>query len=201
AAGLLSLAGTFCYSEVAALMPEAGGDYVYLRRAYGRIAGFLFGWIAFAVFRTGSQAPLGRRLAVFMNVALGGALENWHIGGEIAGLPLHVGGLTVATLGTIWTVTLINCATVSAGGRTALVVTIAKIALVLAVGIGAFVFAPGEIRDPQRNLPRAFVGGTLLVALLYLFVNAAYYYVLSPLEIASIPATSSVATEVLKRFL
>jgi basic amino acid/polyamine antiporter, APA family len=36
AAGLLSLAGTFCYSEVAALMPEAGGDYVYLRRASGR---------------------------------------------------------------------------------------------------------------------------------------------------------------------
>ena len=139
----------------------------------------------------------------------------------------------------------------SAGGRTALVVTIAKIALVLAVGIGAFLFAPGdwshlgqsglagkcegvaasarggvagfgaamlgalwaydgwnnvaplagEIRDPQRNLPRAFVGGTLLVALLYLFVNASYYYVLSPLEIASVPATSSVATEVLKRFL
>src|ERR1700678_1970669 len=94
AAGLLSLAGTFCYSEVAALMPEAGGDYVYLRRAYGRIVGFLFGWMAFAVFRTGAQAALAVGLAVFMNVALGGALENWHFGGEIAGLPLRVGGLT-----------------------------------------------------------------------------------------------------------
>jgi APA family basic amino acid/polyamine antiporter len=251
AAGLLSLAGTFCYSEIAALMPEAGGDYIYLRRAYGRIVGFLFGWMAFAVFRTGAQAALAVGLAQFMNVALGGALENWHIHGEFGGVPLGVGGLEVATLGTLWTVTLINCATVSAGGRTALVVTIAKIALVLAVGIGAFLFAPGdwshlgqsgiagkcegvaasarggvagfgaamlgalwaydgwnnvaplagEIRDPQRNLPRAFVGGTLLVALLYLFVNASYYYVLSPLEIASVSATSSVATEVLKRFL
>src|SRR6202790_4788365 len=43
AAGLLSLAGTFSYSEIAAMMPEAGGDYVYLRRAYGRPGGFFFG--------------------------------------------------------------------------------------------------------------------------------------------------------------
>jgi len=59
----------------------------------------------------------------------------------------------------------------------------------------------GEIRDPQRNLPRAFIGGMLVVGVLYLFVNTAYYYTLSPLQIASIPADSSVATEVLKRFL
>jgi APA family basic amino acid/polyamine antiporter len=59
----------------------------------------------------------------------------------------------------------------------------------------------GEIRDPQKNLPRAFIGGTLLVGAIYLFVNAAYYFTLTPLEIASIPAGSSVATEVLKRFL
>ena len=44
AAGLLSLAGTFSYSEIAAMMPEAGGDYIYLRRAYGRLVGFLYGW-------------------------------------------------------------------------------------------------------------------------------------------------------------
>ena len=251
AAGLLSLAGTFSYSEIAAMMPEAGGDYVYLRRAYGRLVGFLFGWMAFAIFRTGAQAALAVGLAIFMNVALGGALESRHVGGGLAGIELPVSGLTVVALATIWTVTLINCASVAAGGRTALVVTIAKVALVLAVGVGAFLFAAGdwahldgsglagtcegvaasarggvagfgaamlgalwaydgwnnvaplagEIRDPQRNLPRAFVGGTLVVAALYLFVNTAYYYTLAPLEIASIPASSSVATEVLKRFL
>jgi APA family basic amino acid/polyamine antiporter len=250
AAGLLSLAGTFCYSEIGALMPEAGGDYVYLRRAYGRIVGFLFGWMAFAVFRTGAQAALAVGLAIFMNVALGGALDSWRLETHVAGLH-QVSGLTLVALATIWTVTLINCATVAAGGRTALVVTIAKVALVLAVGIGAFLFAPGdwshldgsglagtctdvaasarggvagfgaamlgalwaydgwnnvaplagEIRDPQRNLPRAFVGGTLAVAVLYLFVNLAYYYALTPVEIASISPGSSVATEVLKRFL
>jgi len=59
----------------------------------------------------------------------------------------------------------------------------------------------GEIRNPQRNLPRAFVGGMLVVASLYLFVNLGYFYAMSPLEIASVPTSSSVATEVLKRFL
>jgi APA family basic amino acid/polyamine antiporter len=250
-AGLLSLAGTFCYSEVAALMPEAGGEYVYLRRAYGRVVGFLFGWMAFSVFRTGAQAALAVGLAIFMNVALGGALESWRLEDHFTRWHLAVSGLTLVALCAIWAVTLINCATVVAGGRTALAVTIAKVALVMAVGIGAFGFAPGdwahfgasglagrcegvaasarggiagfgaamlgalwaydgwnnvaplagEIRDPQRNLPRAFVGGTLVVAVLYLFVNAGYYYALAPLEIASIPTGSSVATEVLKRFL
>jgi basic amino acid/polyamine antiporter, APA family len=249
AAGLLSLAGTFSYAEIAAMMPEAGGDYVYLRRAYGRLVGFLYGWMAFTVARAGSQAALAVGLAIFMNVALGGALERWHV--DVGVLGLHFSGLTLVALAAIWIVALINCASVSAGGQMALVLTLAKVGLVLCVGIAAFVFAAGdwghfsqsgvggtcenvagsarggiagfgaamlgalwaydgwqnvaplagEIKDPQRNLPRAFVGGTLVVAALYLFVNAAYFYALTPVEIASVPASSSVATEVLKQFL
>jgi basic amino acid/polyamine antiporter, APA family len=251
AAGLLSLAGTFSYSEIAAMMPEAGGDYVYLRRAYGRLVGFLYGWMAFTVARAGSQAALAVGLAIFMNVASGGALDHWHLEAGSLGGHASLSGLTLVALASIGTVALINCASVAAGGRMALWLTIAKVALVLGVGIGAFVFAAGdwthltesglagtcegvassarggiagfgaamlgalwaydgwqnvaplagEIRDPQRNLPRAFVGGTLVVAALYLFVNAGYYFALTPLQIASVPASSSVATEVLKRFL
>src|SRR5277367_2122695 len=107
AAGLLSLAGTFSYSEIAAMMPEAGGDYVYLRRAYGRLVGFLFGWMAFAIFRTGSQAALAVGLAIFMNVALGGALEGWHADLHLLGLHATLGGTTLVAVATIWTVTLI----------------------------------------------------------------------------------------------
>jgi APA family basic amino acid/polyamine antiporter len=251
AAGLLSLAGTFAYSEIGAMMPEAGGDYVYLRRAYGRLVGFLYGWMAFTVARAGSQAALAVGLAIFMNVALGGVLDRWHGGAILFGLHLSVSGLTLVALATIWLVALINCASVSVGGRMALLLTIAKVGLLLCVGIGAFVFAPGdwshlsgsglagtcegvadsarggiagfgaamlgalwaydgwqnvaplagEVRNPQRNLPRAFVGGTLVVAALYLLVNLAYFYALTPLQIASVPTSSSVATEVLKRFL
>jgi APA family basic amino acid/polyamine antiporter len=249
AAGLLSLAGTFAYSEIAAMMPEAGGDYVYLRRAYGRLVGFLYGWMAFTIARAGSQAALAVGLAIFMNVSLRGALEHWHVDPGLPGV--HLSGLTLVALAAIWIVALINCASVTAGGRMALVLTLAKVGLVLCVGIGAFAFAAGdwghlsgsglagtcegvaesarggvagfgaamlgalwaydgwqnvaplagEVRDPQRNLPRAFVGGTLAVTGLYLFVNAAYFYALTPVEIASVPVGSSVATEVLRRFL
>jgi APA family basic amino acid/polyamine antiporter len=251
AAGLLSLAGTFSYSEIAAMMPEAGGDYVYLRRAYGRLMGFLYGWMVFAVARAGSQAALAVGLAIFMNVALGGVLDHWHMEGSMAGLSLRIGGLTGVALLAIWVVALINCASVATGGRTAVFVTLAKVILVFGVGLAAFLFAPGawshfagsglqgtcegvsasargglagfgaamlgalwaydgwnnvaplagEIQNPQRNLPRAFVGGMLTVGALYLFVNVAYYYALTPLEIAGVPLASSVATEVLKRFL
>jgi APA family basic amino acid/polyamine antiporter len=251
AAGLLALAGSFSYSEIAAMMPEAGGDYVYLRRAYGRLVGFLYGWMTFAVAKAGSQAALAVGLAIFMNVALGGKLQHWQLAASPLGVHLSISGLTLVALATIWTVALINCASVKSGGLTALSLTIAKLALILSVAIGAFIFAPGdwshlagnglagacegvsagarggyagfgaamlgalwaydgwsnvaplsgEIRNPQRNLPRAFVGGMLVVASLYLFVNLAYFYALSPLEIASVPSSSSVATEVLQRFL
>src|SRR5580692_6883326 len=134
-AGLLSLAGTFAYSEIAAMMPEAGGDYVYLRRAYGRLVGFMYGWVAFAVARAGSQAALAVGLAIFMNVALGGALERLHVGAVF--FSGHLSGLTLVALASIWAVALINCASVASGGRMALLLTIAKVGLVLSVGIGA----------------------------------------------------------------
>src|ERR1700679_1730088 len=156
AAGLLSLAGTFCYSAVAALLPEAGGDYVYLRRAYGRLVGYLFGWMAFAVFRTGSQAALAVGLAIFMNVALGGVLERWHTDLQFLGLHASLGGTTLVAVATIWVVTAINCASVSTGGRTALVVTIAKVFLVIGVGVGGFLLAPGAL----SHFSESGLGGT-----------------------------------------
>jgi APA family basic amino acid/polyamine antiporter len=246
AAGLLSLAGTFAYSEIAAMMPEAGGDYVYLKRAYGRLVGFLYGWVAFTMARAGAQAALAVGLAIFMNVALHGSLDRWYPAGAGA-----VGGLSLVAIAAIWAVALINCASVAAGGRMALLLTVVKVALALGVGIGAFGFAAGnwshfaqlglggscegvaqsarggvagfgaamlgalwaydgwanvaplagEVKDPQRNLPRAFVGATLVVASLYLFVNAGYFYALTPTQVASVGTNSSVATDVLKRFL
>ncbi len=58
----------------------------------------------------------------------------------------------------------------------------------------------GEVRDPSRNIPRALIGGVLGIMLLYVFVNAAYFYVLSPEAVASVPASSSVAREAAIRF-
>jgi basic amino acid/polyamine antiporter, APA family len=57
----------------------------------------------------------------------------------------------------------------------------------------------GEVRDPQRNIPRAFVLSLVTVGALYLFANASYFYALAPAEVASVPLSSSVATEMLTR--
>ncbi len=246
AAGFLTLAGSFSYAEVAAMIPEAGGDYVFLRRAYGRIVGFLYGWTCFTVIRAGSQAALAVGFAIFLNVALGGGLERdlVHAGA------LHVDGLTVVALASIWSVALFNTRSVASGGQAALVLTVLKVLLLAGIALGAFALAhgnfghvaevahggrcegvadsarggiagigaamlgalwaydgwsnvtplAGEIKDPARNLPRAFFGGMLLVGALYVIVNLSYFYVLTPTEIADVSTTSSVATEVMRRF-
>ena len=249
AAGLLSLAGAFCYAELGAMLPSAGGDFVFLRRAYGRLTSFLYGWTVFAIMKTGSQAALSVGFAIFMNVALGGALDATlfvlPLGGGIA-----VSGLTTVALTALWTVTVFNTLSVSATGNAATVLTALKVVMVLAVGLGAFLFGPGdaghftmsalggtcdgvsdsargglagfgaamlgalwaydgwnnvpplcgEVKDPQRNLPRMFIWGTLLVIALYLLINFAYFWVLTPAQVASVSPTSSVAATAMATF-
>jgi len=251
AAGLLALAGTFCYAEVAALLPEAGGEYVFLRRAYGRFAGFLCGWGSATIIKPAAQAALAVGFAIFANVALGGGLERDLAATTLFGAQLHLDGLTVVALAALWAVAAINCRSVATGGNTALALTLLKVLLLALVAGGAFLLArgsfahlaladaggrcegvaasarggmagfgaamlgalwaydgwnnvtplAGEIKDPARNLPRAFTGGLLVVGALYLAVNLSFFYVLTPTEIASVPASSSVATVVAERFL
>jgi APA family basic amino acid/polyamine antiporter len=62
-------------------------------------------------------------------------------------------------------------------------------------------FVAGEVKNPQRNIPLALVGGMIMVGALYVFVNATYFYVLTPTEVAGVPAASSVAAVVASRFL
>src|SRR6476620_2014152 len=82
-AGLLSLAGALSYAELAAMMPKAGGEYVFMREAYGRPWGFLFGWMSFFIGKAGSQAALGVQFALFLNIMLGEALA-----GDFFSIPL-----------------------------------------------------------------------------------------------------------------
>src|SRR5687768_2004781 len=251
-AGLLSLAGALTYAELAAMMPKAGGEYVFIREAYGRPWAFLFGWMSFFIGKAGSQAALGVQFALFLNIMIGGRLSGDYFSTTIAGNPIPFGGLQLVALLSILIVTLINCAAVRLSGIVAAVLSGVKVGLVLLVGIGAFLLArgadwshltmynsggacegvsdavrfgfgglmaamlgalwaydgwnnvtlvAGEVQNPQRNLPRALIGGTLLIMGLYLFVNLAYFYALSPTEIANVSKASSVATEVARTFL
>src|SRR6187399_933380 len=67
-AGLLTIAGALCSAEVAAMMPRAGGQYVFLREAYGPAVGFLFGWSTFLVVQTGTIAAVAVAFAMFLAV-------------------------------------------------------------------------------------------------------------------------------------
>ncbi len=251
AAGLLSLAGALGYAELAAMMPQAGGEYVFLKRAYGRIVSFLYGWTQLLIAKTGSQASIAMAFAIFLNDLSGGGMPTELLTVRLAGYDLVLSSLQTTALGAILCVTLVNCAAVAVSGGIATVLTGVKIALVLGIGTGAFLFAAGdwhhlgtanvggacegvsgatqlgwsgfgaamigalwaydgwnnltlvagEVKDPERNIPRALVGGTMAIVLLYVFVNLAYFYVLDATTIASVSPASSVARETASRFL
>jgi APA family basic amino acid/polyamine antiporter len=251
AAGLLALAGALTYAELSAMNPRAGGDYVFIRDAFGRRWGFLFGWTQVSIARTASQAAIAVGFAIFLNILLGGALDGAFFTLNLFGHPVPFGALQLVALGAIAATTAINCGAVALSGVVASSFTVVKIGVVAIVGIGALVFADGnwahvlmandggacegvspgargglagfgaamlgalwaydgwnnvaplaaEVRNPQRNMPRAFILGTVIVGALYVFANLTYYYVLTPTEIAGVSASSSVATEVASRFL
>src|SRR5258708_3736624 len=249
--GLLSLAGALTYAELAVLMPHAGGEYVFIREAYGRLWGFLYGWTRFFVASTGGLAGLAAGFAIFLNIASRGTLQSHGLAFSLAGRGISIGGVPLVASGAIVLVTLVNCAAVAVGGRIASVLATLKVSLVLGVGVGAFLLADGnwsnyalsaiggscdgvpaaarggiagfgaamlgamwaynrwnevtyvagEVKDPQRNLPLAIIGGIGIIATLYMFANVAYFYVLEPAAVAGVPASSAVATEVVARFL
>jgi APA family basic amino acid/polyamine antiporter len=250
-AGLLSLAGALTYAELAAMMPRAGGEYVFIRQAYGRLPGFLYGWTRFFVASGGGIAGLAAGFAIFINILAGGALGDRTFVPFGTSLAVSVSGLQAVAIGAIALVTLVNCTTVAVSGRIALGMTIFKIILVLGIGLVAMLLADGswthfalaggggtcedvaaaarggaagfgaamlgalwayngwnevtyvaeEVKDPQKNLPLALIGGIGVIAALYILVNATYYYVLTPVEVASVPLSSAVATEVVARAL
>lgn len=133
AAGVMSLTGALTYAELAAMLPRAGGEYVFVRAAYGPLFGFLFGWTRFFVASTGGFAGLAVGFAIFLNVASGGALA-----------AAHPAALSAIAAAAIAVVTLVNCAAVSVGGRIASTMAILKVVLVLGVGVGAFLLADGD---------------------------------------------------------
>src|SRR5215212_6269449 len=85
AAGILSLAGALTYAELSAMKPQAGGEYVFLRDAYGRVWSFLYGWMLIFVGKTGAQASVAVAFAIFLNDLLGGTLKQTLLKTEIFG--------------------------------------------------------------------------------------------------------------------
>ncbi len=287
AAGILSLAGALTYAELSAMKPHAGGEYIFLRDAYGRVWSFLYGWMQMFIAKTGSQAAVAVAFAIFLNDLVGQKLAQTFFRINVLTQPFEINTIKIPVLAgdekmpeffaellsrtafsyeltslqivavmMIVIITTINCAAVSIGGQIATFFTVIKIALVLFVGLGAFFLADGsfshlgmmndggacegvanierygsvefnflagfsaamlgalwgydgwnnltlvagEVKNPQRNIPLALIGGTIFIILLYVFIHFAYFYVLTPTEIASVSTNSSVAREVAFRF-
>src|SRR2546423_13367322 len=115
-AGLLSLAGALSYAELAAMMPKAGGEYVFMREAYGRTGSFLFGWMSFFIGKAGSQAALGVQFALFLNIMIGGRLGGDYFSATVWGYAIPFGNPQLIALLSILLVTLIYCAAVQVSG-------------------------------------------------------------------------------------
>jgi len=221
--GLMALSGALTFAELGAMMPRAGGVYVYLTQAYGGIIGFLYGWAYFLVVNTGGIAALSVAFATYFGYFV----------------PLSPAGIKIAAIVGIVVVTLINVLGVKAGGVFSDVFTMLKLAGIvglIAVGIGwgtsgetsflaplgdlpggpgsalavAMVgvlwsyggwqhatFTAGEAKDAKRSVPVAMIIGALVVTIIYLLTNVSYMFLLSPSQIAASSRVASDAIQVI----
>lgn len=142
-AGLLSLAGALTYAELTAMKPQTGGEYVFLRDAYGRLSSFLYGWMQMFIAKPGSQAAAGMAFAIGLNDFIGGNKL-----GEAVVIKTSFMDVTMIQLVALMMIvifTTLNAATVMLSGQIATVLTAVKIVLILFVGLGAFIWVTGDV--------------------------------------------------------
>jgi len=213
--GAIAIAGAFIWAELVATLPEAGGQYVYLREAYHPALGFLYGWVLLLVIETGGMAAVTITFTRYFLELTGMQLPEWLVG---------VAAISVLTL--------INCMGVKTGGRTQSVLMgmkIVCIASLVIIGLalarhtigmraqeppslasfGAAMipvlfayggwqtanFVAAEVKNPGRNLPRALVIGVAGVILLYVTVN---WVCLRALGVEGLAATTTPASAVMR---
>jgi amino acid transporter len=138
--GALVLLGSLAYAEVCVLYPRAGGNYVFLREGYGRLAGFLFGWVDFCIIRGASLAAL----ATVFSESLGDILK-------ARGVSIGFWDTQVLTVGVILGLALVNVRGVRWGGGLQLVITTVKIGSLL--GIAALPFVMAALAEPPAGPP------------------------------------------------
>lgn len=228
--GLLSWFGALTYAELGAMKPDAGGEYIYIRDAYGPLPGFLNAWTWFTISKPASIATVAagvvRILGEFGALAF---LKTTFIRGAV---PVNWGHIVAA--GMIIVLTWVNYIGVRRAGNFQLFFTTLKVAMILGIiiacftakagtianfvshdpsavgGIWGFMAAliaalwaydgwnnlnmvAGEIREPQKNIPRAMIVGIALVAALYMLMNAAVQYVLPATVLAGAERPASMA--------
>lgn len=207
--GGMALCGALCYGELAARFPEAGGGYVYLREAYGRPVAFLYGWMALLVMDPGVTAVLAVGLASYVGYIFAlspGTLKVVAIASIFLVALINIRGvrlggwlirwLTVIKLGLL-ALLIIWGFGLRVGNWSNFTPLVAQrpgseaLLGALAGGIVGAFFSfggwwdlsklAGEVRDPERTLPRALIYGVTILTVVYILTSAAFIY-LVPLE-------------------
>ena len=251
--GAMTVIGALCYGELAAAMPAAGGQYVYLREAFGPLWGFLYGWTMLLIIQTATIAAVAIAFAKFTGVLIpwfSSATWLWQIGtfgpyrlwfGEMGPYTVGLNTQNLLAILSIIVLTWVNLRGIRTGALVQNVLTLTKTGALVGVIVLGVVFATdtaltanfghfwepaqpgtgradwvglltmigvamvgslfaadawnnvtfvaGEVRDPERNLPRSLALGTGLVIAIYLLANLAYLCVL-PLRGAPDGATA-----------
>lgn len=241
---VITLLACFAFAEMGAMLPDAGGQYVYLREAYGEFSAFLYGWMIFTVSNGGTIAALAVGFALYLGSvfpSLASQSAVWtipsfnffpHANWTVPGFAITRGHLVA--MAAIAGQTAVNIFGVRKGAVLQNVATWFKFAAIagfvilgLAFGKGSWshysvalpasanspaiwaalgvaliavfwaldgwvyiTWVAGEVKDPQRNLPRSLILGLLLVGVIYLAINAVYLYAL---PMTGIAATTTVA--------
>jgi amino acid transporter len=205
--GFVVMCGALAFAELAASMPETGGMYVYLREGWGRPFGFLYGWAQLVLIRAAALGGISSVFGEYflrvigqdpaMHPRLADALAAGAIifAGvtNIVGVQLGALFAGISTIAKFGALTLLVIASFLMGGSVGGsfanfsstgatvdpgVFGLALISVMWAYdGFADLTFASGEVKDPQRNLPRAIIVGTLLIIAIYLTANAAYLYI------------------------
>jgi len=202
--GVLSLIGALCYAELATAYPTEGGAYVYLTRAFGRKLGFLFGWAQFWVVRPGSIGAMSYVFARYANQLwhLGegsSPLIAYAVGAILVLTGVNLLGvqpgkwtqnvLTVVKFAGLAAVVVAGFYAGSprnfapgAGPPRSLSLDGLSLAMILIFyaygGWNEMAYVGAEVRNPQKNILRALVLGTVAVASLYVMLNLAFVYAL-----------------------
>ncbi len=218
--GVVGVGGAFIWAELAATLPEVGGQYAYLREAYHPAVAFLYGWVLLLVIQTGGMAAVSITFARYFVDLTGLRTRDWVI--------------ATAALAVL---TLINCFGVKTGGRTQSALMVMKIVTISALVIAGLAltaghvnritvverewsltsfgaamvpvlfayggwqtanFLAGEVKEPEKNLPRGLLLGVLGVVVLYIGVNWVCLRSLGPQALA---ATTTPASAVMRMAL
>ncbi len=210
AGGLLALCGALCYAELASTYPSQGGDYVYLSRAYGPWAGFLFGWSQLAIIRPGDIALMAfvfARYAEVLHAPFSGVRPFYAAAAVVVLTTINILGVreskwTQDALTVVKVAGLLFIVAVGFLAPSAVMFSAAsgfsgeglKLAMILVLftygGWNEMAYVAAEIKNPQRNIVRALVLGTAAVAALYLLANSAFLHALGYEAVAASEAVA-----------